>query len=112
VTQLRVALMTAPSADVAESIVAALLSERLIACGNITLPVVSIYRWQGETERAAEVLVIMKTTAPAVPALLKRIPELHPYDVPEILLLPVPEGYAPYLKWVQESVVIRPNSHE
>lgn len=111
-TQVRVALMTAPSADVAESIVTTLLAERLIACGNVTLPIVSIYHWHGETERAAEVLVIMKTMAPAVPALLKRIPELHPYDVPEILLLPVPEGHAPYLKWVQESVVISPNSNE
>jgi periplasmic divalent cation tolerance protein len=96
--------MTAPSADVAQDIVTKLVDERLIACGNITKPVASIYRWQGTTERASEVLVIMKTTANAVPRLTRRIAQLHPYEVPEVLTLPVIEGYEPYLDWVIDNV--------
>lgn len=100
-----VVLVTVPSEVVAESLVNALLAEGLIACGTITQPVTSIYRWQGETERASEVLVIMKTTATAVPRLMARVPELHPYDVPEILSLPVQHGHGPYVQWVHDSVV-------
>jgi len=110
VTDVRVLLMTAPSGEIAESVVAALISERLIACGNITMPVASLYRWQGETERASEVLVIMKTTEAAVAAVTLRIAELHPYDVPEILSLPVLTGYQPYLSWVRDSVSISEES--
>jgi periplasmic divalent cation tolerance protein len=106
-TGLRVVLVTVPSAAVAESLVDALLTEGLIACGTITQPVTSIYRWQGETERASEVLVIMKTTDAAVPALMARVPELHPYDVPEILSLPVHHGHEPYVQWVRDSVRTR-----
>lgn len=102
-TQTRVLLTTAPSAEVAESIVNTLVAERLIACGNITLPVTSIYRWQGETERAAEVLVIMKTTLERVDRVTQRVVELHPYELPEVLSLPVDGGHAPYLKWVEDS---------
>lgn len=103
VTQIRVLLTTAPSAEVAEAIVNALVAERLIACGNITMPIKSIYRWQGEIERAAEVLVIMKTTVDRVERVTRRIVELHPYEVPEVLSLPVDGGHAPYLKWVEDS---------
>ncbi|MGQ0561747.1 MAG: divalent-cation tolerance protein CutA [Gemmatimonadota bacterium] len=103
---MRVLLMTAPNAQVAESIVGSLVAERLIACGNITVPVVSIYRWQGETERASEVLVIMKTTEAVVARVAERVAELHPYEVPEVLSLGVLEGHAPYLGWVRDSVEI------
>lgn len=109
-TDICVLLMTVPSAEVAESVVSALVSERLIACGNITTPMASLYRWQGETERASEVLVIMKTTESAVAAVTRRITELHPYEVPEVLSLPVLTGYQPYLSWVRESVAISEES--
>lgn len=101
--QTRVLLTTAPSADVAEAIVATLVTEKLIACGNITAPMTSIYRWQGEIERAAEVLVIMKTTLDRVERVIQRVVELHPYEIPEVLSLPVDGGHAPYLKWVEDS---------
>ena len=104
---MRVLLVTAPSEAVAEGIVTALVDEQLIACGNITMPVASIYRWQGQTERNSEVLVIMKTTEAAVSAVTRRIAELHPYEVPEVLSLPVQAGHVPYLDWVRDSVVIR-----
>lgn len=100
-----VVLMTAPSCEIAEGIVASLVEERLIACGNIaTIPVTSIYRWHGTTERAAEVSVIMKTTKAASSRVTNRIIELHPYDVPEILFLPVDDGLPSYLQWVKNSV--------
>jgi periplasmic divalent cation tolerance protein len=103
-TEVRVLLTTAPTAEVAESIVAALVAEELIACGNITMPVTSIYRWHGETERAGEVLVIIKTAESAVDAVKRRIVEMHPYEVPEVLSLPVLDGHEPYLSWVRASV--------
>lgn len=103
-TDVRVLLMTAPSSEVAEAIVGTLVAERLIACGNITAPVASIYRWHGETKRASEVLVIMKTTEKAVAAVTRRVSELHPYDVPELLSLPVLTGHEPYLSWVREAI--------
>jgi periplasmic divalent cation tolerance protein len=100
----RVALMTAPDLEVAERLVSALVDERIIACGNIMPALISIYRWRGSVERSGEVLVIMKTTTAEVPRLLDRVPELHPYEVPEVLVLPVEAGYGPYLSWVRECV--------
>jgi len=100
----RVVLMTAPSAQVAEAIVGTLVEEQLIACGNITMPIASVYRWQGAIERAEEILVIIKTTEDVVPQVVRRISELHPYDVAEVLSLPVDLGNARYLDWVRESV--------
>ncbi len=100
----RLALVTAPDAGVAERLVRTLVEERLVACGNIVGGVRSIYRWRGEVEAAQEVLIVLKTTAAAVPRLLSRIPELHPYEVPEALLLPVEGGTEGYLGWIDASV--------
>lgn len=97
----RIALMTAPSIEVAEQIVRTLVEERVVACGNIMPGLTSIYRWRGAVERDAEVLVILKTTAPAVPRLLERAPALHPYEVPEILVFAVHAGHGPYLDWLE-----------
>lgn len=99
-------LMTAPDAEAAERIISTLVDERLIACGNVMAGVSSIYRWQGVVERGAEVLVMMKTTAGRVPQLLERGAELHPYEVPEMLVFPVGAGYPPYLAWVRDSVAV------
>jgi periplasmic divalent cation tolerance protein len=99
----RVVLMTAPAADVAERIVRALVEERLAACGNIVPGMTSIYWWQGEIQHESEVFVMLKTTAPRLSALLQRAVELHPYDVPELLVLDVQRGYEPYLRWLEES---------
>lgn len=100
----RLALLTAPSVEVAEQLVRALVEERIIACGNIVPGLTSIYRWRGAVECDTEVLVIAKTTASAVARLLERAPELHPYEVPEVLVLPIEAGYGPYLAWVRENV--------
>ncbi|HSJ06764.1 MAG TPA: divalent-cation tolerance protein CutA [Longimicrobiales bacterium] len=95
-----VVLVTAPSRDVAEDLVSKVVEERLAACGNIVPDVVSIYRWDGAVQRQPEVMIIFKTERAAVPRLLARIADLHPYDVPEALALDVVAGLPPYLAWV------------
>lgn len=80
------------------------MEERLAACAQVVGPVSSIYRWQGEVERAAEWYCHLKTTAARVPALMSRIRELHPYETPEIIAVPVAEGDQRYLKWIGDSV--------
>jgi len=95
-----VVLMTAPDEDTAVGIVRTVVEERLAACGNVLPGVRSIYRWQQEVQEDREVLVLFKTVERAVPRLVARIEELHPYDVPEALALPVHAGSAAYLRWV------------
>jgi periplasmic divalent cation tolerance protein len=97
----RVALSTAPDADVAARIARALVEERLAACANLLSPVRSIYRWQGRVEDDTEVLLVIKTRADRVDALAERLRALHPYDVPELVVLPVDAGLAAYLDWVR-----------
>lgn len=100
----RLALTTAPDAESAERIVRALLDEGLVACGNIVPGVTSLYWWNGAVQRDAEVLVILKTTASASRRLVERLPSLHPYEVPELLLVPVDGGHGAYLEWVAASI--------
>ena len=94
-------LMTAPDAEVGERIVRQLLDEGLIACGNLVPGVVSLYRWEGVINRDPEVLVIMKTVAENVPAVLEQAEQAHPYDVPELLVQRVVDGAPRYLDWVK-----------
>jgi len=97
-------LTTAPSSDVAERIGEALVGERLAACANVVGGVRSIFRWQGAIVREAEVLVVIKTTSGAVNDVRRRIVELHPYEVPEVIALDVQSGHEPYLAWVRAEV--------
>ena len=100
----RVVLTTAGSAEEAERIATAVVEERLAACANVLPGVTSIYRWEGSVQRDAETLVVLKTTADSVEALTRRIAQIHPYDVPEVIALPVREGHGPYLDWVAAEV--------
>jgi periplasmic divalent cation tolerance protein len=95
-----VVLSTFPSSEKAAEIARVLVDERLAACVNLVPAVRSIYRWQGAIHDDAEVLVIVKTTAERSAALRDRLIALHPYDVPEAIVLPVTDGHAPYLAWV------------
>jgi len=95
------AVTTAPSEDEGRRIVRALLERRIIACGNVLAPATSIYRWKGAIEEAREVVVLMKTRAAQVPALEAALPALHPYEVPELIVVPVTGGHAPYLDWLR-----------
>ena len=99
-----VVLVTAPTADSAAEIARALVEEGLVACGNVVPAIRSIYRWEGKVQDDAEALLVLKTERRLVPALKARLPELHPYQVPELLVLPVEDGLAPYLEWVAASV--------
>ena len=93
-------LTTLPSADKAAEVAKALVEERLAACANLLPAVRSIYRWQGKLQDENEVLVLLKTRAEHLERLKLRILELHPYEVPEILAVPVEAGYQPYLDWL------------
>jgi periplasmic divalent cation tolerance protein len=99
-----VVLSTFPSSEKAAEIARVLVDERLCACVNLVPAVRSIYRWQGAIHDDAEVLAIVKTTAERVEALRDRLIALHPYEVPEAIVLPVTGGHAPYLAWVTGEV--------
>lgn len=99
-----VVLVTTPSADSAAAIARSLVEERLCACGNVIPGIRSIYRWEGAIHDDAEALLVLKTERRLVPELKLRLPALHPYQVPELLVLPVEDGLGPYLAWLAASV--------
>jgi len=87
----------------ARSVATRLVEERLAACANLLPGVESVYRWKGAVETASEVGVVFKTTGEGYPALESRLRELHPYEVPEIVAVPLRHGFAPYLEWIAQS---------
>jgi periplasmic divalent cation tolerance protein len=97
----RVAFSTAPDEAVAVQIARTLVDERLAACANLVPGVRSIYRYRDVVEDEREVLLVIKTRADRVDALAERLRALHPYDVPELVVLPTAGGLAPYLDWVR-----------
>jgi periplasmic divalent cation tolerance protein len=99
-----VVFTTFPDQDTARRVVHTLVDERLIACGNLMPRVESIYRWKGKVETNSEVFVVLKTDQARYIALQARLKELHPYDVPECILIRVSKGLPEYLRWVTESV--------
>jgi len=94
--------MTAPSRAVARRIAKALVAERLAACVNVLGPMESIYRWKGAVEQAREVALIAKTRQGRLAALTARVAELHPYEVPCVVALPIRGGHRAFLSWVRE----------
>lgn len=96
----RVVLMTAPDLDVARRLARALVEGHSAACVNLVPAVRSIYRWQGAIEEAGEVLMIAKTTAGRVADLMKCLGELHPYDVPECVVLEPRDVEPKYRAWL------------
>jgi len=95
-----VVLMTAGSRREGERIATALVDEHLAACVSVVASATSIYRWQGRIERGREVLLIAKTRRALVRRLTARVEELHSYDVPEVIALPIEGGGAAYLEWL------------
>jgi periplasmic divalent cation tolerance protein len=104
VTDAVVVLVTAPTAEKAAELARALVEEGLAACGNVIPGLRSIYRWEGRVQDEPETLLLLKSRAGAFEALRRRIVELHPYDVPEVLRLPVEAVHEPYLAWIRDSV--------
>jgi periplasmic divalent cation tolerance protein len=99
----RIVFITAPrgkGADIAREI----LSKRLAACVNI-VRVGSLYWWKGNLEEDEEDLLIAKTTKHQIPKLQERVREIHPYEVPEFLVLPIEDCYPEYCKWVIEETL-------
>ena len=88
----------------AEEIASRLVSNRLAACVNISAPVRSVYRWQGKVESAPEWLLTIKTERSRFDDLAAAIQAIHSYELPEIVALPIAAGFAPYLKWITDSV--------
>jgi periplasmic divalent cation tolerance protein len=103
-TNARIVLTTAGSADQARNLAQALVERRLAACVNIVSQVESVYRWQGKVETAAEWLLVIKTTTGAFENVRDTIGELHSYDLPECVMLAVDAGSKPYLDWISASI--------
>ena len=93
-------LVTAPSAEKAAELARAVVEERLAACGNVVPGLRSIYRWEGKVQDEPEALLVLKTTRARFEALRDRVLALHPYEVPEVIALPVEAGSARYLAWI------------
>ena len=100
--ELRLLMTTFSEEQAAAAAVRQLLEESLIACGTILPGAHSIYRWQGKIEEASESIVLMKTDLKNATRCMERLQELHPYEVPEILLLNPETVSKPYLSWVRE----------
>ena len=98
-----VAFTTAPSPEAASALVGALVERRLVACGTVVPGAVSVYRWRGTVEQQDEALVVLKTTTERWPELVAALPGLHPYEVPEVVAVPVVGGLPAYLRWVSEA---------
>lgn len=96
-------LTTLPASADAATFAARLVDERLAACVNVLPPMESVYRWKVQIEREAERQLVIKTAADRLDALTARIHALHPYDVPEVLVLPILDGSQSYLSWITES---------
>jgi periplasmic divalent cation tolerance protein len=96
----RLLLCACPDAGTAEYIAAALVGGRLAACVTLLPGARSVYRWQGEVQRADECVMLIKTRAADYPALEQRLLQLHPDQVPELLVLPILAGNPAYLAWL------------
>ncbi len=95
-------ISTFPNAETAEQIANELIDAKLAACVNILPAIKSIYRWQGKVENAVETIAFLKTTTRHLPDLKAKLRASHPYDVPEIICLPIVDGLPEYLQWVRE----------
>lgn len=96
----RLVLCTAPNLEVARGLGRTLVEERLAACVNLVPQLTSIYRWQDAICEEPEVLLVIKTQVSRLEALQARVLALHPYEVPEVLVVPVEGGSAPYVAWL------------
>ena len=97
-----VVFITTSSHEEARKIAAALVSQRKAACVNIVPKVNSLFRWKGKIEDAEESLLMVKTRAKLFHEVVKLVKEIHSYEVPEIIALPIVEGNPDYLKWIDE----------
>lgn len=97
-------LCTCPDQDTAQRIAQQLLEQRLAACVNILPGITSMYHWQEQIESASEHLLLIKSTAAHYPEIAQLIQQQHPYEVPELISLPIEQGLPAYLQWLLASV--------
>ena len=109
-TEFLLVLTTLPDKAGADALAARLVEQHLAACVNILAPCESVYRWQGAVETASEIPLFIKTTRDRYPALEAAVRAMHPYEIPELVALPITTGLPAYLDWVAASVTM-PNPH-
>jgi periplasmic divalent cation tolerance protein len=102
-SELVIILVTVPDGEVADRIAHALVVEKLAACVNVVPGVRSVYAWEGEICNEGELQCLIKTRRALFPAVQERVLSLHPYQVPEIIALPLVEGNAEYLAWLRDN---------
>jgi len=100
--EIRVVFVTVSTQEAARSLAERIVDERLAACVNLVGPITSVYRWEGAIQEDREVLMIIKSTEARLEMLKNRVAELHSYEVPEIIALPVSDGWPEYLDWVRK----------
>lgn len=105
-SSIRLVLVMSGSEDEATKIARVLVEERLAACVNVVGPVRSIYRWRGAVEDAGEHLLIVKIRARMYAKVERRVKELHSYEVPEVIALPLAAGSRRYLEWLLEATAV------
>ncbi len=103
-TDARIAITTVPSHESATELAQKLVQDRLAACVSISSAVESVYWWQKKVEQSQEFVLLIKTTQEKIAPLRQRLLDLHEYEIPEFLVLPVELGSEPYLAWMRESV--------
>jgi periplasmic divalent cation tolerance protein len=104
-TNVVLVLTTVPEGPLGDLLARTLIEEHLAACVNIHGPMGSVYRWQGVVDREIERQLVIKTTEGRVEAIRARIAELHSYELPEFLVVPVSDGASAYLEWVQAETI-------
>ncbi len=110
-TDVCVVLTSFPDAATAEAVVINLVQAKLCACSTMLPGAISIYEWNGSLERSSEVVVLFKTSASCVTFLQQQLTALHPYELPEVLVLPVTDGSDNYMQWVRTQC-LKPTGHE
>lgn len=103
-----VVLVTAPDRAVATKLADTIVGKRVAACVNLVPGVESVYWWEGKVDRSQEILLIIKTTKRNFEKLRELLLAIHPYEVPEILALPIVAGHPAYLAWLASSVTTAP----
>ncbi len=101
-TSFQIVLTTCPDGEAAGRIARALVAENLVACVNILPPMRSVYRWKGKIEETGEQLLVIKIASARFPAVMDRVRALHPYELPEIVALPIADGLPDYLAWLNQ----------
>lgn len=103
-------LCTCPNKDSATAVANTLVSKRLAACVNILPGLTSVYHWQGNIESSEECLLIIKSTQKVYPEIESAIRQTHPYELPEIVAVPIEKGLEDYLAWIEQNVLPHNNT--